>query len=104
MGKCLAELWYRFLAWRDQSPSLWENVAEAPDKTGMRRFTLERTEDVSGVSGVGTVAEGIEFTDETAVIRWTVGLKSTAVYNTIDELIAIHGHDRRTTVRWIDNG
>ena len=97
MGKCLMELWERFLAWRNQTPM------NTPVKTGMRRFTLERAEDVSGVSGVGTVAEGIEFTDETAVIRWTVDLKSTAVYNTIFELIAIHGHDGRTVVKWIDN-
>lgn len=68
-----------------------------------RRFVLRRVEDVSGVSGVGIVAEGCVFSDETAVLRWTVALRSTAVYANIEELEAIHGHSGATRVEWIDS-
>jgi hypothetical protein len=68
----------------------------------VRRFQLDRYDDLCGVSGTGTVAEGVEFSDGTAVLRWLVELKSTAVYNNVDELIAIHGHEGSTLLRWID--
>lgn len=67
-----------------------------------RRFVLRRIEDVSGVSGVGIVAEGVVFSDGIAVLRWTVALSSTAVYASIEELEAIHGHNGATRVEWID--
>jgi hypothetical protein len=70
----------------------------------MRRFTLERTEDISGISGTGTVAEGVQFGDGTAVLRWTVALVSTAVYDSMEDLVAVHGHGGATTVRWVDAG
>jgi hypothetical protein len=68
-----------------------------------RRFVLQRHVDVSGVSGVGTVAEGVEFTDRTCVLRWRVGLVSTAIYDNIDDVVAIHGHEGSTQVLWIDD-
>jgi hypothetical protein len=68
-----------------------------------RRFTLERAEDVSGVSGVGTVAEGVEFSDGRVVLRWIVGEhRSTVAWDDIDSVIAVHGHDGRSTVNWVD--
>lgn len=67
-----------------------------------RRFVLRRIEDVSGVSGVGIVAEGCVFSDGIAVLRWAVALRSTAVYSSIEELEAIHGHNGATRVEWID--
>jgi hypothetical protein len=70
----------------------------------MRRFVLDREEDVSGISGVGVVAEGVQFTDGTAVLRWTVGPGSTAIYNSVEELMEIHGHDGKTLLRWVDGG
>jgi len=68
----------------------------------MRRFELHREVDASGTSGTGVVAEGVEFTDGTAALRWKVQLKSTAVYNNVVELEAIHGHNGQTKVVWID--
>jgi hypothetical protein len=70
---------------------------------GIRRFVLDRTADVSGTSGVGIVAEGVAFSDGTCVIRWITDLRSTAVYNSVDDLVAIHGHDGATTVVWADS-
>ena len=68
----------------------------------MRRFHLVRDEDESGVSGVGLVAWGCVFPDGKAVLRWCVELTSTAVYDSVDELVAIHGHNGRTRIEWVD--
>jgi len=68
----------------------------------MRRFLLVRTEDVSGISGTGVVAEGILFSDDRAVLRWVTRLRSVAVYDSMEDVEAIHGHDGRTTVQWVD--
>ena len=38
----------------------------------MRRFLLERIEDVSGVAGTGWVAEGIQFTNGCVALTWRV--------------------------------
>lgn len=78
-----------------------------PMQTGvavrMRRFVLDRSEDVTGCSGTGFVAEGVVFSDGTAALRWLTNLTSTAIYNNIVELIAIHGHDGATELVWIDD-
>jgi hypothetical protein len=70
----------------------------------MRRFVLDRKIDVTGVSGVGTVAEGIEFTDGIVVMKWVVGdFRSMTIWNQgIEAVREIHGHDGNTVVMWID--
>lgn len=62
-----------------------------------RPFLLFRHHDVSGVSGTGVVAEGIEWTDGTASMRWRGDRVSTSFYpNGLISLRAIHGHGRTT--------
>ena len=68
----------------------------------VRRFYLMRNQDVSGTSGVGVVAFGVEFHDGTAVLRWNTSTSSTAIYNSVEDIIEIHGHGGATTVEWID--
>lgn len=68
----------------------------------MRRFVLDRSEDKSGLSGTGIVAEGCCFSDGTTVLRWTAAYHSTVVYDSIYDLEAIHGHQGATVVRWLD--
>lgn len=68
----------------------------------MRKFNLHRREDESGVSGTGIVTEGVEFSDGTCVMRWLTSTKSTALYNNIDELVQIHGHQGRTVAVFED--
>ena len=68
----------------------------------MRRFYLQRDEDVSGVSGGGIVAEGVALADGTAVLRWLGERRSTVVWSSIDDALAIHGHGGATRVEWID--
>jgi hypothetical protein len=64
---------------------------------------LLRHKDVSGVSGIGVVAVGIRFDDGRCAMRWRLDIRATALYDTIHELEAIHGHDGHTEIVWIDN-
>lgn len=65
-----------------------------------RLFVLRRIEDDSGISGTGDVAEGIEFSNGKCVICWVTQYRSIAVYDSIRELVAIHGHNGKTIVVW----
>jgi len=66
----------------------------------MMTFHLVRREDQSGVSGTGVVAEGVCFSNGKCVISWLTKYTSVAVYDDIETLIAIHGHDGKTVLRW----
>ena len=68
----------------------------------MRRFTLRRSKDPSGISGLGIVAEGIEFSDGRCVISWLTEHSSIAIYDDAETLLAIHGHDHATEIQWYD--
>jgi murein DD-endopeptidase MepM/ murein hydrolase activator NlpD len=67
----------------------------------MRLFTLERLEDESGVSGVGTVAEGVQFTNGRCVLCWKTDVKSIAIYDNLEDIKFIHGHNGKTEIRFI---
>lgn len=69
---------------------------------GLRRFVLDRREDVTGVSGTGVVAEGVVFCDGTVALRWRGAHKSSAIYESIEEVEAIHLHRGATVIRWLD--
>ncbi len=73
-----------------------------PDATVPRRFILVRDEDVSEMSGVGFVAEGVCFWDGSCAMRWRTNIRSTTIYDSVDDLLALHGHEGRTTIKWID--
>lgn len=68
----------------------------------MRTFTLRRDTDVTGVSGTGDVAEGVQFSDGVVVIRWRGVHASTVTWASIDSALAIHGHDGKTQIIWND--
>ncbi len=70
----------------------------------LRHFVLYRTEDISGTSGTGCVAQGVEFADGMCVLRWLTTPSSVAVYNSLADVRAIHGHDGRTEVRVLSIG
>ena len=67
-----------------------------------RRFDLCRLDDVSGVSGTGRVAEGVCFSSGKCVISWLSSMPSIGVFDSVDELLAVHGHKGKTVVRWLD--
>lgn len=64
----------------------------------MKKFSLYRQVDESGVSGTGKVAEGIIFSNGTCVLNWLTVYRSLGVYPTIQELENIHGHNGKTKI------
>lgn len=73
------------------------------DDFDVRRFVLQRGVDVSGVSGTGIVAEGVVFSDGTAVVHWIVGEhRSTVVWPDVAGVEAIHGHRGAARLVWLD--
>jgi hypothetical protein len=70
----------------------------------MRRFILERTVDITGVSGTGTVAEGVEFSDGVVVLHWTSQWPSSVVHydRGMDSVRHVHGHDGKTQIVFLD--
>lgn len=69
-----------------------------------RAFVLERDEDVSGVSGTGVVAQGVQFIDGTVALRWLSAWPTSVVFHDrgIEAVEAVHGHDGRTRIVWRD--
>jgi hypothetical protein len=59
---------------------------------------LNRKEDATGVSGTGIVARGVIFPTGKCVMEWQTKHTSVAVYDSVDELMAIHGHDGKTEI------
>jgi hypothetical protein len=69
----------------------------------MRRFHFLREKDASGVSGVGKVAEGCLFTDTgQVVVHWIGNHPSINIYNSIDDVMFIHGHAGMTKIIFDD--
>ena len=69
----------------------------------MRRFLLKRLEDKTGVSGAGYIAEGVQFSDGVCVLSWLTEIKSiAAIYNSIDIIDQLHGHNGKTIIEWVD--
>ena len=65
-----------------------------------RVFWLDRLEDESGISGTGRVAIGVVFSDGVCVLRWLTDHRSTAIYASVEDLEAIHGHNGKTRLVW----
>ena len=66
----------------------------------MRNFVLVRYEDVSGISGTGTVVEGTLFSNGKIALTWLGSRPSVIVYDSIDDVLAIHGHNGATELVW----
>lgn len=64
----------------------------------MKLFELHRDVDETGVSGTGVVAQGVIFDSGQCAMTWLTARSSCAVYASIDDVIAIHGHDDKTRV------
>jgi hypothetical protein len=67
-----------------------------------RTFVLDRKVDESGISGIGIVAEGVEFTDGTVCLRWLTETQTTVLFDSLQDVKKIHGHGSTTQVRWTE--
>ena len=72
-------------------------------KVHARRFILNRAVDVSGISGEGeNIAEGVEFSNGICVLSFHSEYAHANMYLNIRALIAVHGHEGKTKVLFID--
>lgn len=68
-----------------------------------RRFALHRRRDLSGVSGIGLVAFGTVYPTGRTTLAWCAGdVASVTVYDSVDQVLKIHGHDGATNLVWLD--
>lgn len=69
-----------------------------------RRFVLERETDVSGVSGVGVVAEGVLFSNGVVALQWTSAFPTSVVFHQrgMESVEAVHGHNGATRIVFLD--
>ena len=86
--------------------------AEAERWLRGRVFWLVRDVDITGISGTGVVADGVQFPDGTVVMRWCAvdnahakrGVKpTTQVHDDLESAIALHGHNGATRIVWVDS-
>ncbi len=64
----------------------------------IRTGHILRHDDESGVSGVGRVAEWVEFSDGEVVVHWLSHTPSTNHYRNMKQVEAIHGHGGKTEI------
>ena len=64
----------------------------------MKFFYLNRTEDESGISGTGRVAQGFIFDNGKVCVTWLSEHPSVTIYDNIGEVRAIHGHAGKTEI------
>ena len=80
-----------------------EDLNERPHDGYPRTFLLVRVEDGTGVSGPGVVAWGVEFPDGCCATRWNSKIAQTCAWESVEDVVAIHGHDGKTRIRWLDD-
>ena len=69
----------------------------------MKRFVLNRKKDISGVSGTGIVAEGVQYSNGKIAMQWLSGTPTLETTDSIEAIIRIHGHGGNTEIKWIDD-
>ena len=78
------------------------NAVPVAKQSRMRRFVLERAEDLTGTSGTGVVAEGVVFSNGHVAYSWISPLATVTTCLSVDVVERLHGHEGRTTVRFLD--
>ena len=67
-----------------------------------RRFWLQRDADITGISGTGIVATGVEFADGQVAVKWLGQWSSLVIWPDIEALIHVNGHGGKTRIVWLD--
>jgi hypothetical protein len=67
-----------------------------------KHFFLNRKVDISGISGTGHVAEGFVFDNGVVAMTWLTKFTSTTVYQSIEHVEQIHGHEGATEIEWVE--
>lgn len=85
-----------------------------PVREGPQRFVIKRKEDVTGISGIGIVGEGVVFSDGWGVTHWLdrppMNEPKTEVWHKPwyrrrgpDPFTKISGHGGKTVLVWVDD-
>lgn len=70
----------------------------------IKRFVFLRKNDISGISGCGRVAEGCLFADTgQVVVHWLGSHGSINIYNSLEDVEYIHGHNGSTEIIFEDD-
>lgn len=75
---------------------------DRPSTDAPRRFKLERTSDPTGISGTGTVADGVVWPDGSLTLKWRGERSSVVLWKNLEHMLDVHGHGGATTIRWVD--
>jgi hypothetical protein len=67
-----------------------------------RRFLFERHEDETGISGEGIALEGVVFPHGGVVLMWLGEVRSFVEWPSLELALAMHGHEGRTRLKWLD--
>ena len=65
-------------------------------------FSLKRNEDVTGISGTGTVAYGVILPTGRVVLEWTGDIRSITLHANIGDVAKIHCHNGATEIVYED--
>lgn len=59
---------------------------------------------MTGVSGTGIVAEGVEFSSGVVSLTWLSDWPTSVVFHDrgIESVEAVHGHNGATVIEWLD--
>lgn len=68
--------------------------------SSIKTFCLNRVEDETGVSGTGIVAQGAVFSNNKVVISWLSKHSSITTFNSIKDMLSVHGHSGKTQIVW----
>jgi hypothetical protein len=66
----------------------------------VRTFRLNRISDPTDVSGTGVVAHGALFPSGKVALSWDTQYRSVGVYDSMEQMEAIHCHHGATVVEW----
>lgn len=69
---------------------------------GMRTFLLIREIDHSGISGTGEVAAGCNFSNGKTVLSWKTKVVSIEIFDSMEDMLKIHGYQGDTKVKWLE--
>jgi hypothetical protein len=70
--------------------------------TTTKRFVLNRTQDATGTSGTGIIADGVEFPSGKCVIHFRPAPGSIIIFDSVADMESVHGHNGQTQIVWID--
>lgn len=68
----------------------------------IKPFYLIRSEDVSGTSGIGIVAVGVVMPSGKCVMEWLSTETTDTIFESLEQIKRIHGHDGRTELKMGD--